>query len=151
MVIYIGADHRGFDLKEELKKFLEQNGWSIKDVGAKEKIADDDYVDYARLVAKEVSADPDQRRGILVCANGVGMDVVANKFYQVRSVLAMSADHALTSREDDDTNVLSLGADFVDLETTKKIVSVWLQAPFSGEERHKRRLEKIRQLDHPVN
>ena len=79
------------------------------------------------------------------------MDIVANKFNQVRSVLGISLDHVITSREDDDTNVLSLGADFVDGETAKKMVSIWLQTPFSGEDRYKRRLEKIRQIDNSLN
>lgn len=138
-------------MKEQLKSFLQGAGWSVVDMGAKEKVEDDDYVEYAKAVAEKISQDPLQGRGILICANGVGMDVAANKFYQVRSVLAMSPDHVLTSREDDDTNVLSLGSDFIDLETAKKIVSVWLQTPFSGEERHKRRLEKLRQIDNTLN
>lgn len=138
-------------MKEQLKAFLGQGGWSVIDMGAKEKVDGDDYVEYAQAVAEKISKDPLQSRGILICANGVGMDVTANKFNQVRSVLAMSPDHALTSREDDDTNILSLGSDFVNLEIAKKIVSVWLQAPFSGEERHKRRLEKLRQIDNTLN
>ena len=151
MVIYIGADHRGFQIKEQLKTFLLGNGWSVRDAGAKELIPDDDYVDYAKAVAERISADPTGSRGILVCSNGVGMDVVANKFNQVRSVLGISPDHVMTSREDDDTNVLSLGADFVDLETAKKMVSIWLQTPFSEEKRYKRRLEKIREIDNSLN
>ena len=151
MIIYIGADHRGFQLKEQIKLFLLENGWSVRDAGAKGVIPDDDYVDYAKSVAEKVSADPTGSRGILVCANGVGVDIVANKFNQVRSVLGISPDHVITSREDDDTNVLSLGADFVDGETAKKMVSIWLQTPFSGEDRYKRRLEKIRQIDNSLN
>ena len=151
MVIYIGGDHRGFRLKEQIKAFLLGSGWSVRDVGAGELTPDDDYVDYAKAVGEKISADPTGSRGILVCANGVGMDVVANKFNQVRSVLGISPDHVVTSREDDDTNVLSLGADFIDTETAKKMVSVWLETPFSEEERYKRRLEKIRQIDNSLN
>jgi len=151
MVIYIGADHRGFQMKEQLKAFLSENGWSVSDAGAKELVPDDDYVDYAQAVAEKVSMNPTGSRGILVCGNGVGMDIVANKFNQVRSVLGISPDHVLTSREKDDTNVLSLGADFIDMETAKKMVSILLQTPFSEAERHKRRLEKIRQIDNSLN
>ncbi len=151
MVIYIGADHRGFDMKESIKAFLAEGGWSVDDVGAKEKVADDDYVDYAATVGERVSQNPTESRGILICGSGVGVDVTANKYYGVRSVLAMSPDHALASRQDDDTNVLSIGADFVDVGTAKKIVSVWLQTPFSGEERHKRRLNKLAQIDNTLN
>lgn len=151
MIIYIGADHRGFQLKEQLKIFLLENGWSVRDAGAKVLVPDDDYVDYAQLVAEKISADPVESRGILICGSGVGMDIVANKFKQVRSVLAISPDQVMASREDDDTNVLSLAADYVDFESVKKIVSVWLQTPFSGDDRHKKRLEKIRQIDNSLN
>ncbi len=151
MVIYIGADHRGFQIKEQLKTFLLGNGWSVHDVGAKELIPDDDYIDYAKAVSEKVSVDPRESRGILICGNGVGMDIVANKFNQVRSVLGISPDHVLTSRADDDTNILSLAADFIDGETAKKMVSIWLQTPFSEKERHTRRLEKIRQIDNSLN
>lgn len=151
MVIYIGADHRGFNFKEQLKQFLQGEGWSVIDLGAKELVADDDYVEYAKAVAEKVSADPLQGRGVLICGSGVGMDVVANRFSGVRASLSLSPDHALASRNDDDTNILVLAADFMDPETAKKTISVWLQTPFSGEERHKRRLEKIRAIDNTLD
>ena len=147
LLIYIGSDHQGFKLKESLKNYLANAGYEIVDVGNVVYDGSDDYPDFAVKVAKEVSADPLHRRGVLVCGSGVGVDVVANKFPGVRSVLAMSPDHAFISRTDDDTNVLSLGAAFVEEDEAKKILSVWLQASFSGEERHRRRLEKIRQLE----
>ena len=112
---------------------------------------DDDFVDFAKYVADKVNADPINNKGILICANGVGMDIAANKFPQVRSVLAMSPDHALTARNDDDTNVLCLGADFTDRETAEKIVSVWLQTPFAGAERYKRRIERLRDLGNSIH
>ena len=151
MVIYIGADHRGFELKEQLKTFLKMEGYSLVDVGASEFVQDDSYVDYAKAVAEKVSGEPNQNRGILICGSGVGMDVASNKFYQVRSALASSPDQALASRSDDDTNVLSLASNFIDLDMAKKIVSVWLQTPFSGEERYKKRLEHLKQIDNTLN
>jgi len=151
MILYIGADHRGFQLKESLKVFLKESGYTVNDMGAVTYDENDDFVDFAKYVAEKVNADPMNSRGILICANGVGMDMAANKFPQVRSVLAMSPDHALTAREDDDTNVLSIGADFIDADTVKKIIGVWLQTPFSGEERFKRRIEKLRNLGNSIN
>ncbi|OGY57723.1 MAG: hypothetical protein A3C03_02120 [Candidatus Colwellbacteria bacterium RIFCSPHIGHO2_02_FULL_45_17] len=151
MILYIGADHRGFELKEALKGFLEESGYTVDDMGATAYNKDDDFVDFAKYVAEKVNADTVNSRGILICANGVGMDMAANKFPQVRSVLAMSPDHALTARVDDDTNILSIAADFTDFDTAKKIVSVWLQTPFSGEERYKRRIEKLRDLGNSVH
>jgi ribose 5-phosphate isomerase B len=147
MIIYLGADHRGFQLKEILKKFLKEKGYSVSDLGAKIYDENDDYPDFAKLVAEKVSADFQNGRGILLCGSGVGVDVVANKFPGIRSVLGFSPDQVLVSRNDDDTNILSLPADFLEPEEAKKIVSVWLQTPFSGEERHKRRIEKIRAID----
>ena len=147
LLIYIGSDHQGFKLKESLKNYLTNAGYEVADVGNAAYDENDDYPDFAAKVAKEVAADPLNRRGILFCGSGVGVDVVANKFAGVRSVLAMNSDHAFVSRADDDTNVLSLGAAFIEEDEAKKILSVWLQASFSGEERHRRRLEKIRQLE----
>lgn len=147
MIIYIGADHRGFKLKESLKAFLQQSGYTIVDSGNAIFDENDDYPDFAAKLAKEVAIDSENRRGILVCGSGVGVDVVANKFKNIRSGLIATPDQAYLSRNDDDTNILSLGADVVDDQTAKKILSVWLQTPFSGEEKHQRRIEKIKSIE----
>ncbi|MBU2101585.1 RpiB/LacA/LacB family sugar-phosphate isomerase [Patescibacteria group bacterium] len=151
MIIYIGADHRGFNLKEQLKAFLQESGYTVSDLGAEAILKEDDYIDYAKAVAEKVSMDPTNSKGVLVCGSGVGMDIAANKFANVRSVLAMSPDHVMASRNDDDTNIVSLGANFIDTETAKRIVSVWLQTPFSGEEEDRRRIEQLKNLDHTSN
>lgn len=151
MIIYLGADHRGFDLKEQIKAFLRNEAYEVKDLGAVSLDQNDDYVDYAARVASSVARDPENTRGILVCGSGVGMDVTANRFFNIRSALAMSPDHAMVSRNEDDTNVLSLGADFTDIEMAKKIVSVWMQTPFLNEERYKRRIDKINNLANSSN
>jgi len=147
MLIYIGADHKGFQLKETLKKFLKEQGYEVIDVGNDHYDENDDYPDFAKLVARAVSQDPLNRRGILICGSGIGMDIVANKFKGVRSALVSNPDQAYLSRNDDDTNILSLAADFLNEEQTKKILTTWLATPFSNKEHHKRRLEKIRQLE----
>jgi len=143
MLIYIGADHQGFQLKEILKKFLEDQGYEVIDVGNDHYDEDDDYPDFAKLVSRAIFQAPSSRRGILICGSGIGMDIVANKFKGVRSALVSNPDQAYLSRNDDDTNVLSLGADFSDEEQAEKILSTWLVTPFSNKEHHKRRLEKI--------
>lgn len=145
MIIYLGADHRGFNLKENLKQFLNKSGYEVVDLGNTKYEEGDDYTDFVKMVAKKVAADPSSR-GVVVCGSGVGADIVANRFRGVRSVLAISAEQAADSRNDDDTNVLSLAADYIDLEQAKKIVSSWLQTPFSGEERYKRRIQEIDEL-----
>jgi ribose 5-phosphate isomerase B len=147
MLVYIGADHRGFRLKEFLKKYLQEGGYEVKDVGNHRLDPEDDYPDYAMKVAKEVSLNPEQVRGIIICGSGVGVDVVANKYPNVRSALASTPDQAVSSRRDDDTNVLSLAADFLTEREAEKITSTWLQTDFSEEERHRRRLEKIEKIE----
>jgi ribose 5-phosphate isomerase B len=147
MLVYIGADHRGFRLKEFLKKYLQEGGYEVKDVGNHKLDPDDDYPDYAMKVAEEVSLDPEHARGILICGSGVGVDVVANKYPNVRSALVGTPDQAVSSRRDDDTNVLSLAADFLTEREAEKITSIWLQTDFSEEERHRRRLEKIEKIE----
>jgi ribose 5-phosphate isomerase B len=143
MLIYIGADHRGFQLKEILKKFLKDQGYEVIDVGNDHYDENDDYPDFAKLAARAVSQDPPNRRGILICGSGVGVDIVANKFKGVRSALVNSPDQAYLSRYNNDANTLSLGADFLNEEQARKILSVWLATLFSGKENPKRRLEKI--------
>lgn len=147
MLIFIGGDHRGFKLKESIKAYLKSSGYEVVDVGSATYIDGDDYPDYAKLVAEKIQEDPENRRGVLVCGSGVGVDIVANKFARVRSVLAMSADHAIVSKSDDDTNIVCLAADFIDDSTAKKIVSAWLQAEFIPQEKYRRRLQKIEDIE----
>lgn len=147
MLIYIGADHQGFKLKEALKKSLKEQGYEIIDVGNDKYDENDDYPDFAKLAARAIGQDPWNRRGILICGSGVGVDVVANKFKGVRSALVNNPDQAYLSRHDDDANILSLAAEFTDEETANQILKTWLTTPFSDEEHHRRRLEKIAQLE----
>ena len=147
MIIFIGADHRGFGLKEKLKPFLIDKGYTVFDKGNDHYDEADDYPDFTGLVAQEVIKDPDNRRGILICGSGVGIDIAANKFSRIRSALANNSDQAFLSRNDTDANVLCLASDFLDEEMAKKILSVWLQTPFSQEERHKRRIRKIGEIE----
>ena len=150
MILYLGADHRGFQLKETIKEFLKEGGYTINDMGATAYDEADDFVDFAKYVAKKVEADS-MSKGILICGSGVGMDVAANKFTNIRAALAFSSDQAMASRTDDDANILVLASDFIDEENAKKIVSIWLQTPFSGEERYKRRIEKLRDLGNSIH
>ena len=143
MIIYLATDHAGFNLKEKIKQFLTELGYETQDFGAFSFEPTDDYPDFAALVARKVSLDPENSRGILICGSGVGMDIVANRFANVRSVLASNPEQAEDSRIDDNTNILSLAADFLTENEAKKILTIWLQTDFSEEERFRRRLEKI--------
>ena len=142
-MIYLGADHRGYNLKEGIKNFLAENGQSFEDMGNFKHDPNDDYTDFAKLVAEKVSQNPQTDKGILVCGSGVGVDITANKFKGVRSALADDVQTAKQSREHDDTNVLSLPADEVNFELAKKIINIWLATPFSNGEKYKRRIDKI--------
>ena len=147
MLIYIGADHRGFELKEILKKFLQENGYEVIDVGNDHYDKNDDYPDFAALAAHAVSQDSINRRGILICGSGAGMNIVANKFESVRAVSINNSEQAKLSRNDGDSNIISLSADCIDKEKAEDILRVWLKTPFSGDERHKRRLKKIMEIE----
>jgi len=147
MVIYIGADHRGFKLKESILDFLKNKGYEVADMGNVNYDQNDDYIDFAKEVVGKVSMDPVNSRGILVCGSGVGMDVVANKVKKIRSVLAISPDHVYTARHDDNVNILSIAANFINEADAQKIINVFLETPFSTEERYQRRLDKIAQME----
>jgi len=144
-MIYLGADHAGFHLKEELKKYLEELGYEYKDLGNKELDLEDDFPDYAIKVAEKAVEIGNQ--GILVCATGLGMCMAANKIKGARAATAWDDFTALQSREHNDANILCLAGKALDTETAKKIVRIWLETEFSGEKRHIRRLEKIEEIE----
>jgi ribose 5-phosphate isomerase B len=146
-MIYIGADHRGFRLKEYLKTHLAESGEPFEDIGNAVFDPDDDYPDFAAAVSQKVSQNPAYDRGIVICGSGIGMAAAADKFRGIRAGLCTSVKIAEMGRRDDDINVLSLAADFTDEATAKEIVKVFLETAFSGEERHKRRLEKIAMIE----
>jgi ribose 5-phosphate isomerase B len=145
MVIYIGADHRGFDHKEEIKKYLAGLGYTVSDMGNEKYDESDDYPDFAEKVARKVAAEGSL--GILICGSGVGMDIVANKFTGIRSALVSNSEQAIDAKTDDDVNVIALAADYSSIEDSKKIISLWIGSKFSGEEKYTRRLKKIEELE----
>lgn len=147
MTIYLATDHRGFNLKEQLKEYLTSQRREVVDVGATALNPNDDYVDFASEGARKVSENPTENRGIFLCGSGHGVDIVANKFTGIRAVLCWNAEVAKQAREHEDANVLVLPADWVTEEQAREIVGVWLGTEFSGEERHVRRLGKITQLE----
>lgn len=149
MIIYIGADHRGFNLKESIKKYLGDIGYSVSDCGNTILDMHDDYPDFATIVAEKVAINPDSK-GIFICGSGIGADIVVNKFPRIRAALSMSPDQANMSRMDNDANVLILAADLIEEHTAKLILATWLQTPFSNEIRHLRRIAKIRDIEEKI-
>lgn len=146
-MLYIGADHRGYKLKEILKTYLTELGFKYEDMGAASYAPDDDYPDFALAVSKKVAENPEENRGILICGAGVGVDVAANKIRSVRSALCFDAAQARASRNDDNTNILSLASDFTNEEKAKEIVKTWLETPYVKLERYERRLIKIKNIE----
>ncbi|MBI5045481.1 MAG: RpiB/LacA/LacB family sugar-phosphate isomerase [Candidatus Niyogibacteria bacterium] len=149
-MIHIGTDHAGFELKEKLKSYFAEIGYEVKDHGAFGYDAVDDYPDFIRPVAEAVAKDPDNEKGIVLGGSGQGEAMVANRYRGVRAVVFYCPHFNETaqeiirlSREHNNANVLSLGARFLDEETAKKAVKLWLDTAFQGEERHVRRLKKI--------
>lgn len=142
MNIYIGSDHRGFELKRELAAWLIGKGYDVTDMGPKEKNPEDDYPQFGFAVAEAVAKE-EGARGIVICGSGTGMAVVANRVRGVRAVLAHDSQLVVAGRRDDDVNVLALGADFIGTEDAEKVVEVFLNTEFAGEERHVRRLREI--------
>lgn len=147
MVFYIGADHKGFELKEQIKSFLNEIGYSFIDEGNSVLIVDDDYPDFAKKVAEKVSIEQEKTRGILVCGSGVGMAVTANKYKNVRAALVANSNQAFDSRNEDDANILVLAANYISFDEAKKIITTWIETPFSGEDRYVRRLKKIERIE----
>lgn len=146
MIVYLGADHGGFELKEDLKKYLTGLGYELDDMGAHTFNPDDDYTDFVLPVAQKVSQDP-QNRGIVIGRSGQGEAIAANKVKGIRAAVCFSEEMASRTRDHNNSNVLSLGADFIDAETAKRIVKVFLETSFSEEERHVRRLKKIEEIE----
>lgn len=144
--IHIGADHAGFDMKEELKEYLQSLGYEVVDHGAFEFDEDDDYPDFIQPVADAISRDTDKlSKGIVIGGSGQGEAIVANRFANVRAIVYYGGNDEIIplSREHNDANILSLGARFISNEEAKEVVETWLETAFSGESRHVRRINKI--------
>ncbi len=148
MRIVLGADHAGFELKQNLAAYVKGLGHEIEDVGTNSTAAVD-YPDYAEAVGKAVLGGQADR-GILVCGSGVGASVAANKLRGIRAGVCHDTYSAHQGVEHDDMNVLVLGSRVVASELARELVGAFLGASFSGEERHARRLAKIRKLEQPA-
>ena len=146
MLVYLGADHKGFELKNAIREHLHHKGINFEDKGAISADPDDDYPQYAYAVATEVLGGDEETRGILVCGSGVGMSIAANRVRGIRAGLVWSPAEARAARRDDDINVLVLAADMIDVDTAMAIIDDFIEEKFDGKERHKRRLEQIEEL-----
>ena len=146
MMIYIGADHKGYKLKEKIAKWLFEMEYEFTDLEATNYDPTDDYVKYAQEVASLV-ADDKEALGVLVCGSGVGVEVVANKFDGVRASVGKSVLQVKAGRIDDNMNVLALAADFTIEKEAKAMLISFLESRFSAKDRYKRRLSDITKIE----
>ena len=142
MKVAIGSDHGGFPLKKEVAQLLARDGHQVIDLGAHAYDASDDYPDFALAVARTVVAGQAER-GIILCGSGVGASVAANKVRGIRAGLCHDTYSAHQGVEHDDMNVLCLGSRVIGGSLAAELVRTFIGARFSGEERHRRRLDKV--------
>ncbi len=145
-MIYLGADHAGFRLKEQLKKFLSTKKLKFVDLGNFKLDKNDDYPEFGYKAANAVAKNP-QNRGILICGSSFGVCIVANKVKGIRAVSICNIKDAKLSREHNDANVLCLSGWDLKLEMAKKIVDIWLKTKFNKAKRHLRRLAMIKRYE----
>jgi ribose 5-phosphate isomerase B len=145
MKIFMGADHKGFELKNLVREHLDHDGYEVHDEGALTYDKDDDYPKYAYSVTSGVLGE-EKAFGVLVCGSGQGMVMAANRVRGIRAAVVWSPAEARAARHDDDANVLVLPSNMIDSDTALAIVDAFLGQKFSGEERHQRRIDQIEEL-----
>ena len=146
MKIFIGADHRGYELKEKIARWLFEMEYACLDLGAQSLDPNDDYTKYAEEVASLV-ANNEGSRGVLLCGSGVGADIVANKFDGIRAAIGKDVFQVEAGRNDDDMNVLVIAADFTDEKDAKAMLIAFLETKFAGKARYERRLQEIEKIE----
>jgi len=146
MKIFLGADHRGYYLKERIAKWLFEWQYDFFDVGAQSLDLSDDYTKYASEAASLV-ANEKSGKGIVLCGSGVGVDVVVNKFDGIRASVGISKEQVKAGRNGDDMNILVIAADYTDEYEAKDMVQAFLETKFGGKERYKRRLKEIEKIE----
>ncbi len=140
-MIALGSDHGGFDLKQEVIKYLKEAGYEYRDFGCDSKESCD-YPVYGRAAARAV-ADGTCDRGIIICTTGIGISITANKIPGIRCALCADSATAKLTRLHNNANILALGAGIVGVNLAMEIVKTFLETEFSGEERHQRRIDLI--------
>ena len=146
MRVYISSDHGGFSLKGLLLEYLSSLGYDMVDLGPKELDPNDDYPKYVVPLAQKIIEDQSSF-GVVICRNGVGVSITANRFKGIRCALSFNPKHAASSRNDDNSNVLALPADYISDKEAKEIVKTWLETSFNNkEERFVRRIDQVDNL-----
>lgn len=147
MKIFLGSDHRGYELKEKIAKWLQDEGHSIEDVGASSYEKNDDYPVFSKKIGDNVSLE-NGSMGILLCGSGAGAVAAVNKVKGIRASLGLNPDQVRAGRNDDDINVLVIAADFTLEDEAKRLVDSFLNTPFDAtQERYQRRIDQISKLE----
>lgn len=146
MTVFIGADHKGYPLKELLKPFIATLGYAVVDCGNTILDPHDDYPDFAFAVAKRVMQEP-QSLGIVICGSGAGVSIAVNKIDGIRATLAVTPEQVHDAKHDDDVNVIALASDYLNEMQAKAIVEEFLKTSFDPQERFVRRIGKITQQE----
>lgn len=146
MKIFLGADHRGYELKEKIAKWLFEMEYPFQDLGAYSLKPNDDYTRYASQVASLVAGN-EGSRGVLLCGSGVGVDVMANKFDGIRASIGKDVFQVEAGRSDDDMNILVIAADFTEEKEAKAMLIAFLETKFSGKAKYERRLHEIEEIE----
>jgi ribose 5-phosphate isomerase B len=148
MKIYIGSDHNGFQLKQQVADFLRRSGHDVEDDGDTKLDPADDFPQFAsRTMHALLGSSDGEARAVLICGSGQGMCIAANRFKGIRACLCLDAAEARVARNDDDCNVLCLPARLMSAEQAEPVVSAWLRTPFAGAERFKRRIKELDELN----
>lgn len=145
MTIFIGADHRGFELKNAILEYLHEKNIRIEDLGPYELAPLDDAVDYAKKVAQAILQKPENHIGIVICGSGCAVSMAANRFKGIRAGVAMNPAQSAHLRENDHANVLALASDYTPFEEAQKIVDAFLAATPKTDEKYLRRIQKLDQ------
>jgi ribose 5-phosphate isomerase B len=146
MTIFIGADHRGLDLKNKLVEYLQDKDIRVEDLGAYEPDPEDDYPDFGFKVAQAVRQNPEEYLGVLICGGG-GISMAANRFPEIRSTEGFDEEQVKHIRENDHVNVLAIPADYVDVEQAKKFVDIFIETPLKQDEKYLRRVKKLSEIE----
>jgi len=146
--VYLGSDHAGFKLKDKVKRWLNKNEIKYEDLGNTNYEKTDDYPDYALKVAKKVSKASSKTLGVLVCGSAQGMCITANKVKGIRAVVPFSIKEAKLSKEHNNANIICLSGWYE--KNTLRMLKIFLETKFSKETRHRRRVNKIKQIEKKI-
>lgn len=143
MTIFIGTDHRGFELKNKLMEYLQEKNIRVEDMGAYEYDGEDDYPDFSMKVAKAVLQKPEEFYGIVICGSGVGVSIAANRFKGIRCVLGFDPEQVKHARENDHVNVLAIASEYADFEEAKAMIDAFLEGQPIMKDKYLRRAKKL--------